>query len=118
MKFLVDESTGHAVARFLREAGHDVVVVSEEMPGAHDELIMERALAAEGRILVTNDKDFGEKVFREKRQHAGILLLRLADERAENRVRVVQAVISQRGDRLPNAFTVATERSVRIRRGE
>ena len=117
MKFLVDESTGRAVARFLREAGHDVVIVGEEMPGAHDELIMERALA-EGRILVTNDKDFGEKVFREKRQHAGVLLLRLADERAENRVRVVRAVISQHGDRLPNAFTVATERSVRIRRGE
>jgi hypothetical protein len=34
MRFLVDESAGQAVVELLREAGHDVVAVHEEMPGA------------------------------------------------------------------------------------
>jgi len=114
LRFLVDESTGRAVARYLQEAGYDVIAVSEEMPQADDDQIIERALS-EARILVTNDKDFGEKVFRDRRSHAGILLLRLSDERAANKVRVVQAVIAQHAEQLPNNFVVASEYRVRIR---
>ncbi len=47
--------------------------------------------------------------------HHGVLLLRLHDESPSNRVRVVKAVLEQYGDRLADAFTVATEGGVRIR---
>ena len=30
-----------------------------------------------GRILITNDRDFGELVFRQRRPHAGAILFRL-----------------------------------------
>ncbi len=82
MRFLVDECTGPAVARWLRdEQGHEVFSVYEEARGAEDDLIIDKAYA-EGWILITNDKDFGEKVFKERRPHRGIILLRLEDERA------------------------------------
>ena len=84
MRFIVDESTGLAVAGYLRDRGHDVVVVFEEMPEARDEEILARAVV-EGRIVVTNDKDFGELVFRDGQPHEGIVLFRLQDASAGRR---------------------------------
>lgn len=114
MRFLVDESAGAAIVEYLRGANHDVVSVAEQMPQADDDEVLAWAVA-EGRILITNDKDFGELVFRNKRPHRGIVLLRLADERSANRVKVMRTVIERWGDKLPNHFTVATERGIRIR---
>lgn len=114
MQFIVDESTGAAVIEYLRAAGHDVLAIGESMPQAIDREILVRA-ARETRILVTNDKDFGDLVFRSGQAHQGVLLLRLRDESADNRVRVVKAVLDQYGERLKGNFVVAAEKGVRIR---
>lgn len=116
MQFIVDESTGTAVVEYLRSVGHDVLAVAEAMPQADDLDILARAVS-ERRILITNDKDFGELVFRNGRPHHGMVLLRLRDESSTNRVRVTKAVVEQFTDRLAHGFTVATERSVRFRPG-
>ena len=114
MKFIVDESTGAAVAEYLRGLGHDVLAVAEVMPQAEDADILAAAVN-EGRIVVTNDKEFGELVYRSGQPHQGVLLLRLHDESPANRIRVVKRVLEQHGERLPGSFTVATEGNVRIR---
>jgi predicted nuclease of predicted toxin-antitoxin system len=114
MRFLIDESTGQSVAEFLRGLGHDVLVVSEVMPQATDTDILARAVA-ESRIVLTNDKDFGELVFRSEQPHAGVLLLRLQDESPGSRVRLVQTVLERCGTALPDRFVVATEKHIRIR---
>jgi len=114
MKFLVDECAGASVADCLRDAGHDVVAVAEVMPQANDEQILERAVL-ESRILVTNDKDFGEMIYRSGQAHRGVVLLRLQDERAENRVRITRLVLARVGERLQNRYTVATEAGIRVR---
>ena len=111
---MVDESTGMAVVNYLRSLGYDVLAVAETIPQADDSDILARA-SSEGRILVTNDKDFGELAFRVGQVHEGILLLRLQDERPTNCVRVLKAVLEQYAARLPSHFTVATESGVRIR---
>lgn len=116
MRFIVDESTGAAVVRHLRAAGHDVLAVADRMPQAHDPDIL-AAAAREGRVLVTNDKDFGELIFRGGQPHRGVLLLRLQDESSANRVRVVQTVLEWYADRLHDSFVVATDGYVRIRPG-
>jgi predicted nuclease of predicted toxin-antitoxin system len=66
MRFLVDESTGPAVAEWLRQQGHDVFSVYDEARGMDDNGIIQKA-STENWILVTNDKDFGEKVYRKYR---------------------------------------------------
>ncbi len=114
MKFIVDESTGTSVAEYLRNAGHDVLAVVESIPSAKDDDVLERA-ATESRILVTNDKDFGELVFRSQRSHAGIILLRLKEDSAATRVSTIHSLLQQYGDRLMGSFTVVSEDSVRIR---
>ena len=83
MRFLVDECTGPATAQWLRGADHDVFSVFQQGRGMDDDEVIRRAFA-ENRILVTNDKDFGEKVYRDRKPHRGIVLLRLDDQRAEN----------------------------------
>lgn len=114
MKFIIDESTGKAVAQYLREIGHDVLAVTETIPATEDQAILIKA-ASEGRILITNDKDFGELIFRSGYAHNGVLFLRLQDESAANRVHVVKAVLDQYADSLKMNFIVATDRRVRIR---
>ena len=114
MKFTVDESTGKAVAEYLRAAGYDVLFVAEQMPEADDPPILART-SSEERILITNDKDFGELVYRIGQVHCGVLLLRLHDESPANRVRVVKAVLEHYADRLADHFVVATDGGVRIR---
>ncbi len=114
LQFLVDESTGIAVIRYLRGFGHDVLAVAEAMPKADDLDILARAVS-ERRILVTNDKDFGELVYRSGQAHHGVLLLRLHDESSANRVRVVKAILEHYEDQLTSHFIVATESAVRIR---
>lgn len=115
MRFLVDESTGPLVAQLLSELGHDVLSVYDEMRGAADEDVILRA-AAEKRILVTNDKDFGEKVYRERRPHVGVVLLRLRDERASSKRDTIQRLLANYLDRLPQNFVVVTETRVRFGR--
>jgi predicted nuclease of predicted toxin-antitoxin system len=114
MRFIVDESAGAAVVDYLRIAGHDVLAVAETIPQADDPEILIRAMN-ERRILITNDKDFGELVFRGGQTHHGVVLLRLHDEKSTNRVRVIKDVVERYADRLPGHFAVATDASVRIR---
>ncbi len=111
---MVDESTGMAVVNYLRSLGYDVLAVAETISQAADSDVLARA-SSEGRILVTNDKDFGELAFRVGQVHQGVLLLRLQDESPTNCVRVLKAVLEQYAARLPSHFTVATENGVRIR---
>lgn len=58
MRFLADESCDLAIVRALRAAGHDVLGVAEVSQGADDELVIDLAVREE-RILLTEDKDFG-----------------------------------------------------------
>ena len=62
MKLLVDECTGPAVAHWLEQQGHDVFSVYSQARGIDDDKVLEIA-QVEGRILITNDRGFGEKVF-------------------------------------------------------
>jgi predicted nuclease of predicted toxin-antitoxin system len=84
------------------------------MRSAVDEDVLERAFA-DNRVLVTNDKDFGDLIYRSGRAHAGVLLLRLQDESPTTRVRVVAAVLANWAEWLSGNVVVATERSVRVR---
>lgn len=115
MRFLVDECTGPAVARWLSEQKHEVFSVYEEARGMTDDDVIAKA-CIENWILITNDKDFGEKIYRERRSHKGIVLLRLEDERAANKIAVLRGLLEGYAEQLANQFVVVTERQVRFAR--
>jgi predicted nuclease of predicted toxin-antitoxin system len=113
MRFLVDECTGPTVARWLRDQSHEVFSVYEEARGATDEDILDKAYS-ENWILITNDKDFGEKVYRDKRPHHGIIFLRLQDERAVSKIGAIEKLLDGYEDQIADAFVVVTETQVRF----
>ena len=116
MRFLVDECTGPSVARWLREQRHDVFSVYEEARGMNDEEIIRKALV-EDWIIITNDRHFGEKVYREQHEHHGVVLLRLEDERADNKVAVLRRLLEHHAEQLPGRFVVVTESQIRFAGG-
>src|SRR5262249_24084702 len=103
MRFLVDECTGPLVANWLRQEQHDVFAVYDQARGAEGDAILQRA-CAEDRILVTCDKDFGELVFREKRLHRGVILLRLENPNPVNRIAALQRLLAAYADQLAGSF--------------
>ena len=52
MRFLVDECTGPAVARWLREQQHDVFSVFEDARGMDDDEIVQKAFADRGGVAI------------------------------------------------------------------
>ena len=59
MKFKLDENIGRRGLEILNESGHDVRTVrDQDLRGVSDETLFE-ICAAEGRALVTLDRDFG-----------------------------------------------------------
>ena len=77
MKFLFDESVELRLSQYLKAQGHDVkTVVTDYTYSIEDSEILKIA-RSEQRILITNDKDFGELVFRYHHTHTGVILLRL-----------------------------------------
>ncbi|HFC97288.1 MAG TPA: hypothetical protein ENJ40_02355 [Thermosulfurimonas dismutans] len=113
MKFMVDECVGPRVARWLKKKGYEVFSVYDEARGASDDEILEKAYA-EKWILITSDKDFGEKIYRENYPHEGVILLRLEDERPYHKIEILEKVLKDFADKLKGNFVVVTERGVRI----
>ena len=76
MRWLADECVDAALVRRLRGAGHDVIYAAEVASEATDAQILRRA-NDEDRLLLTEDKDFGEFVFRLHMTVPGLVLCAL-----------------------------------------
>ena len=87
--------------------------VFDEAKGILDDEVLNRAVAEE-RILITNDKDFGEMIFRERRPHRGVVFLRLIDERSPNKIEVLRQFLDTYSEKLSNHFVTVTETKVRF----
>lgn len=114
MNLLIDESVDRQVVDKLRQAGHNVVYVSEMDPGISDDVVLSIANNM-GALLVTADKDFGELVFRRQQINAGVLLVRLAGLSHHAKAELVAAVVRDHSTELPGAFSVLSPGMIRIR---
>lgn len=115
MRFLVDENAGPSLAIWLRNQGHEVFSVYETARGVDDDQIIQQAFV-DHWIIITSDKDFGEKVYREQWPHRGVILLRLEDERVASKIATLQRLLEKHQDQLADTFVVVTESRVRFAR--
>ena len=115
MRFLLDQSTDARLGTYLRSLNHDATRIGAEYPsGLPDRTVL--ALAKrEGRILITDDRDFGELVFRSKHSHAGVIYLRL-NSYAELSLKIARLdyVLTHYPTQL-DQFLVVTLHRVRVR---
>ena len=115
MKFVADEGVDKLIVIALREAGFDINYILETHPGTEDDLILHLS-NSEKRILITQDKDFGELVFRLKQSHTGIILIRLEGYTAAIKAQIVKGLLLLHYEELLNAFTVIQPNAIRIRK--
>jgi predicted nuclease of predicted toxin-antitoxin system len=113
MDFLADESCAAAVIRALRKAGHDVIAIAEVAAGATDQQVLDRALS-ENRVLITEDRVFGNLVYAQRRPSAGVILLRFASSARQAKPATLVEAVAAVGSRLQNSFTVVEPGRVRI----
>jgi len=113
MKFIVDECTGPTVANWLISEGYDVLSISPDRKGISDKEILKIAVDEE-RVLITNDKDFGELIFKEKLSHCCVIFLRLTDETATNKIFVLKNLLHNHIQIIDKEhFVVVTEKNIR-----
>ena len=117
MRFLLDAcAASRALHEALVELGHDVLSAWGGYAHATDEALLALAYE-EGRVLVTEDKDFGELIFLRRLPHPCIV--RLVELRVAEKVEAMRYLIERHGDAMrEGAIIVVTERRVRIRSAE
>jgi predicted nuclease of predicted toxin-antitoxin system len=115
VKFLLDVCvSSRSLTAFLVAQGHDVLSALAIDPSASDEHLLALALQ-EDRVLLTEDKDFGELVFVQARPHGP--LLRVVELSVDEQVRAVGELLAQHLHELTGPVIVTVTRGrVRIRR--
>lgn len=114
MNFLADECCDAGLVRKLRNEGYDVFYVMEHGRGTTDTEILEKAFT-EKRVLITEDKDFGELVYRLKRQVYGVILLRFSTSERDRKWPCLKELLYNKGITLPGHFVVIDAEKFRIR---
>lgn len=114
MRLLLNENMPGSLVKQLREDGHDVVAVKEAMRGAEDDAVLARA-QTEARLLLTQDKGFGELAFRYGLPaECGIILFRLSGADPDADTRRIVDVLASRTD-WAGHFAVVSDDRVRLR---
>ena len=114
LRFLVDESSGKKLSDALNDAGYDALYCGEVLKEADDKEVLEEA-KRDRRILITNDKDFGELIFRQLRPSCGVILMRLRVDTPENRIKHILSSAKNFGGRLYELFVILSDESTRTR---
>jgi len=112
MRFVVDECVGSKISDWLKARGHDIIDINHSHRGISDEEVLGIAVK-ENCILITDDKGFGNMVFSGSVKVAGIILLRLKNERLSNRKNILEKILLSFPD-LNGKFVVATEEKIRL----
>ena len=113
-RFLADECFSGPVFRALLAAGFDIVRSSETFPSADDNTVLALAFR-EGRVLLTEDADFGKLTVQFGTPSMGLVRVVLKnmgkEEKGERTIRVLRDL----GDWVLNSIIVIEANRVRIR---
>lgn len=114
MKIVTDENVDFAIVEILRTNKFEVIHIGEFLPGADDDEVLSLS-NREKAILLTEDKDFGELIFRFKKANQGIILVRLSGLESETKAERVCHAIKNHFEEMKYAFTVIEPNRTRIK---
>ena len=114
LRWLADECVDAALVAELRRLGHDVVYVAERSAGLADPEVLTQAREGD-RLLLTEDKDFGDLVFRSRLVVPGVVLLRLSPEDRPLKWDRLKTAIAQFGAGLTGRYVVVEKARMRSR---
>lgn len=113
IKFLADVNGEKPLVDYLSKQGYDIKWVPDyncEMP---DEDLLQLA-NEEKRIFITNDKDFGDLIFLQKKLSVGTILFRVKGQKTEEKIKLMKKILMGYRDKLLNHYIVITKAKIRI----
>ena len=116
MKIKLDENLPTELAQVLRDRGHDVHTVPEELLSGRADPIVFAASVAEDRLLITQDLDFSDTRKFNPGSHPGIVLIRLKHPSRRQLIDRFQAVLdSYQIENWSRCFVVLSDNKLRVR---
>lgn len=91
LKIVADENVAYRVIKALRIKGFEVISISEDNPSITDDNVLQYAYEQKA-ILLTEDSDFGELIFRKKAPHVGVLYVRLAGVAIDEKIELIVSI--------------------------
>src|SRR5258708_5016399 len=118
MKFLLDANVEYRLAAYLTSLGHDVKTIARDYPVSLTDQSVLTLAVEEKRILITNDRDFGELIFRQHFTHCGIIFFRLKNSKdISEKLHWLQTVLHIHKNNL-HEYIVVTQNGIRVRKTE
>lgn len=114
MRFLLDENADYSLAEFIAALGHNVTSITDDYIRSSADPDVLAIANRENRVVINNDKDFGELVFRLRLPHKGIILFRLGNKALDLKKQWLQRIFTEYADQLHH-FMVINDRGIRIR---
>jgi predicted nuclease of predicted toxin-antitoxin system len=114
LRFLADENIATDMVAWLRLQQCDVVSAADDHAQVADSVLLKSA-EADRRLLITEDKDFGELVFRDRLNSHGVVLLRMGKLPIAKRIERLADTWSVVQSNPQGCFIVITEKKVRVR---
>jgi predicted nuclease of predicted toxin-antitoxin system len=113
IKFLADVNIEKEVVDYLLGQGYDTKWVPDYDCEMLDEDLL-RMADIEQRIFITNDKDFGELIFLQRKLSTGVILIRVKGQRTRDKVILMRKLLRRYGNKLLHHFVVATRNKLRF----
>jgi predicted nuclease of predicted toxin-antitoxin system len=116
MLFKIDENLPTELAQLMVSSGYDAkTVYDQQLQGVDDPVLMDRC-DQEKRILITLDIDFSDITLYPPEKHAGILVLRLANQSKQNILNVFRKILTAlEREPIKNHLWIVDETVIRIR---
>jgi predicted nuclease of predicted toxin-antitoxin system len=114
LRFPADESCYFGVVKALRAKGYDVVALTEITSRTIDSEVVALSYS-EKRILLTEDKDFGQLVFASQADSAGVILIRYPGNARKLLQEAIIKLVREQGTEIQSAFVVMQPGQIRMR---
>jgi predicted nuclease of predicted toxin-antitoxin system len=113
LKFIANVNVEKPVVDFLRKREFDTKWVADIDKQMSDIRVCEIA-NNEQRIVLTNDKDFGEIVFLQGKISYGVILLRIKGQDCFEKITLLEKFLDKYSDKIINHFVVITREKFRF----
>ena len=113
IKFLADVNVEKPIANHLAKQGYDIKWIPDYDRGMIDEDLLQMA-NEEQRILITNDRGFGDLIIMDKRLTAGVILFRVKGQGSQEKIRLLRKLLMGYSDKLLNHYVIVSRSKIRI----
>ncbi|MFY9310245.1 MAG: DUF5615 family PIN-like protein [Bacteroidia bacterium] len=111
---IADENIDSRIIKAVRSIPVNTVSVSENYQGISDEDVIFLSKELE-KIILTEDKDFGEWVFAHKIKGVSVIFLRYNYKETDRIIDILVDLLKNKREKLFNKFTTVTVDKIRIR---